>query len=766
MLDARKGFRLKDLVLVLIMLTLGMVQLAFGGIFIWGYARMAAVMLGLAILFMLIRMVRLFLYKEPLHLPPAVFLVPFLLMAFGFVQLAPLPQWLVGILSPERTRQFAELVRIGAVDPDSWLTLSVSPHATWLWLAKLASYLAAFFVFLYCLRGRRRVMAAVLVLVAFALFQIFYGSVQAYSHTPRIWWWVKDLHESFVSGTYFNRNHLAGFLEMVLPLWLGFTFWVIHLHSERRLPRKVVEATEGRIKKQRVRATAPRPYAWHRESWRQKVIAYASRLERWARPAACYTVAAVLFVGLLLTGSRGGIIAFFLSLCIMGVHLLFFKKYSVATKALAVVVAIGLVLGLSIGLEQTLMRFESEEGLHHRIEISRSVLPLVGEYAATGAGLGNFKETYLAHSLPRYGGRFELIYAHNDWLQIAAEAGVPGLVLAAGGFILLLAWSFRIWRTRHDVFITSIGLGLITGLISIALHSFSDFNMQIPANALTLTIVTALLAAVLTMRHTKHGIVIDFWEQGLTVNNKAVAATLLGIGLVTAGLLLDKTMSHAIAENICATERNPMKRTVEPCGFESVFAALDINPSDPSVWAKLGAIYQSQNAQSRVLRSLHARKAAEVYTNALARDPVNGRYWLYLGESHLKNFIVQGDFQDMAEAEQAFVQALRLRPNDARLLSRLAEHRLWLATLMPEGPMRAKLRQDGIVFARRSLESWRWDWREVVPMVVRYTQDPEELKHIVPKHEVPGRKVVSYLEKMDISFPPGTFSWDIESEER
>ncbi|TVM19496.1 hypothetical protein DPQ33_03825 [Oceanidesulfovibrio indonesiensis] len=764
MASPRTRFRPTDIALVLIVLTLGMVQLAFGGVFVWGYARMSAMLLGLAIIFMLVRLARLCLSREPLHLPPAVFLVPFLLLALGFVQLVPLPQWLVGLLSPSRAEQLAQLVQIGAVAPDSWLTISVSPHATWLWLSKLASYIAAFLLFLYCLQGRKRVIAAVVVLASLAVLQVFYGSMQAYSHTPRIWWWVKDLHESFVSGTYFNRNHFAGFLEMVLPLWLGFTFWVIHVHSERRLPRKVMEATEGRVRKKRVRTKSLRPYSWHRENWRQKLISFAARLERWARPAACYTVAVVLFVGLLLTGSRGGIIAFFLSLGIMAVLLLFIKKFSVASKALAVLVTVGLVLGLSVGLEQTLVRFEDEEGLHHRIDISRSVLPLVHEYAVTGAGLGNFNEAYFKHSLPRYGGRIELVYAHNDWLQIAAEAGVPGLLVAVGGFSLLLAWAFGKWRTRQDVFITSIGLGLLAGLISIGLHSFSDFNMQIPANALTFSIAMALLAAVLTMRHTRYGMVVEFWNEGIVVHNRAAAAVVLVLGLVVGGVLLNKSMSHAIAENICATERNPMKRIASRCGFDEAFAALDFNPGDPALWAKLATIYQNQNAQSRALRSLHAQKAAEGFTKALARDPVNGRLWLYLGESHIKRFIVLGEPDDLARAENAFVQALHHRPNDAQLLSRLAEHRLWLATLMPEGPLRRQLHHDGIVFARRSLECWRWDWREVMPMVVRYTQDPADLARIIPEYEDPGGKIVRYLEKMNIRFAPGTFDWGNQTE--
>lgn len=756
-------FKLTDTLIVLVLLTLGLVQLAFGGVFVWSYSRMTAALLGLAIITMLVRFVRLFIDAKPMALPGPVFLLPFVFLFLGFTQVIPLPPGLVGILSPERLLQVDQLAGIGAVDPHSWITLSIAPHTTWLWMARLASYITAFVLVVYSVRSRKRAIAIILVLAGFALFQIFYGSVQAYSHTPRIWWWVKDLHESFVSGTYFNRNHLAGFLEIVLPLWLGFTFWMVHLHAMRKLPKKVVEAAEkSRHRRRRVKADSPRYYSWRKIGLRQKLVSLASRLERQARPAACYTVGAVLFVGLLLTGSRGGILAFIASLIVMGVLMLFFKKFNVRVKALAVLVGFSLVLGLFIGMEQTMERFEQEEGLYHRIAISRSVLPTVGDYAVTGAGLGNFRQPYLAHSLPRYGGRIELIYAHNDWLQIAVEAGIPGMILSAAGFFALLFWGFRRWRRRHDIFILGVGLGLLAGIISLGLHSLTDFNMQIPANAMTFAIAIGLLAAVLTMRHTKNGLAPGFWEQGIIVQSRFNAMVLLLIGIVVAGVLLDKSMSHAIAENICATERNPMKRVTHPCGFDEVFKALDVDPADPSLWARLGAIYQEQQGQSRALRALHAKKAVKAYTESLVRQPVNGRSWLYLGESRLKLFVVTGDFTDLELAEEAFAVALQQRPNDAQLLSRLAEHRLWLARIMPPGPLSRNLKNDGIFFAKRSLQCWRWDWRQVVPMVLLYTQDPEDLKQIVPDHEDPGRKIVRYLEKRDIHFPPGTFAWEKE----
>jgi O-antigen ligase len=74
-------------------------------------------------------------------------------------------------------------------------------------------------------------------------------------------------------------------------------------------------------------------------------------------------------------------------------------------------------------------------------------------------------------------------HAHNDYLEIAAEAGLTGgicLVVFVWGFAVFL---FMRWLKRRDHFVRGVGLGCLMGILSILLHSLTDFNLHIPANA-------------------------------------------------------------------------------------------------------------------------------------------------------------------------------------------------------------------------------------------------------------------------------------------
>ena len=83
-------------------------------------------------------------------------------------------------------------------------------------------------------------------------------------------------------------------------------------------------------------------------------------------------------------------------------------------------------------------------------------------------------------------------YAHCDYLQIAAELGVPGGVLVFGAIFWILGLTVRHCSRagrEHDKAISLACLGSITAIL---LHSLADFNLYIPANALVFAVVLAL----------------------------------------------------------------------------------------------------------------------------------------------------------------------------------------------------------------------------------------------------------------------------------
>ena len=73
-------------------------------------------------------------------------------------------------------------------------------------------------------------------------------------------------------------------------------------------------------------------------------------------------------------------------------------------------------------------------------------------------------------------------YAHNDYLQSAAEWGIP-LAMLFWGFVVWRFWrSVRVFFDSRNPWRQGIALGCAGSIFSIVVHSLVDFNLQIPIN--------------------------------------------------------------------------------------------------------------------------------------------------------------------------------------------------------------------------------------------------------------------------------------------
>src|SRR5207248_2097676 len=140
-------------------------------------------------------------------------------IALQALHIAPLPREVVGFLSPTAERMQALVEEIG-IRRDAW-TLSVDPHASRVSFLKTVAYVAIFFLTVQLLNRRSRVLLFGRVIVYAAVALAAYAVLMHLANVTQDYFGSKIFHGSSASGTYVNRNHFAGFLEMTLAIGIG-----------------------------------------------------------------------------------------------------------------------------------------------------------------------------------------------------------------------------------------------------------------------------------------------------------------------------------------------------------------------------------------------------------------------------------------------------------------------------------------------------------------------------------------------------------------
>lgn len=265
------------------------------------------------------------------------------------------------------------------------------------------------------------------------------------------------------NGTYANRDHLAGLLEMALPISLA-----------------LLASSFGYIL----------PMQRHHRSLRNRIRAwlysYCNRTAVYAFLSLC------LLLGLIFTQSRTGVM---LAMLITVLAAIAFATRLGGRNVYGMVgtyAAAGLSLAILIGLVPVLDRFVLADHLQDaRWTIYASVYQVIGEFLPFGSGMGTFGEVFQRYHPVELSGVF-INRAHNDYLEWIMEGGVLAAVIIAGLLLYYLKrWPqlFKrgAWSTFHFI---QVGAGI--GLFAIILHSLVDFNLRIPANQIYFAFLAAL----------------------------------------------------------------------------------------------------------------------------------------------------------------------------------------------------------------------------------------------------------------------------------
>lgn len=308
--------------------------------------------------------------------------------------------------------------------------LSAYAHVTRLELWKYAAYGSLLVLASNLTEGAARRLLTTLGIFGAAV--AFFSLIQYLSYDGKIYWIWPALSTGF--GPYVDHSHYAGMMELLTPI----------------------------------------PFA----------MAVGDKVQR--QQQVLWTLGGVLMAAtIFLSGSRGGMLAF----AVQGVFFigLFLsrKNWRRVWPLLAICVAIGsLVFWIDDG--RVLNKLDSfrdplaNSGVISRLDIARDVPKMVRDRPLTGWGLGLFPIVY-----PQYRSfSTDLVVnqAHNDYLQALVETGILGFACVVWFIVNLYRSGMRNFGI-HSRLASTRALAALAGCTGILVHSVSDFNLHIPANA-------------------------------------------------------------------------------------------------------------------------------------------------------------------------------------------------------------------------------------------------------------------------------------------
>jgi O-antigen ligase len=172
------------------------------------------------------------------------------------------------------------------------------------------------------------------------------------------------------------------------------------------------------------------------------------------------------------------------------------KAWALLSTAFA---ALSICFAIWIGPGPIVGRFadvgqEFSAGNQSRLSIWRDARILVRQEPVFGTGFGTFPIAYTAVQTS-FPGQF-VNHAHNDYLELASDLGLPAALLLFASILFILAHTMRAFFHAQGLFERSVALGCTGSIVAILLHSLSDFNLYIPANAVLFSTILGLGMAV------------------------------------------------------------------------------------------------------------------------------------------------------------------------------------------------------------------------------------------------------------------------------
>lgn len=440
---------IRNSLLILLMLSV----LAFGTVEYWSIALFG------------ILLILLFLFWGGLELTRSVFRVSFPLLLW------PLLMAILYGLMQAKTK---------VDDAGRHWALSMDPEATLLVVEVMALLLIAGLMFANVFRTSQSLLLLRNFLVVFGMLYSLFALINHFTWNGRYFWFIEpSVTPSNPFGSFVNHNHFAGMVEMLAPIPLSLIL-TRTVRGEIALINGLAAGLMG--------------------------IATILSLSRGGMISLIAGLMFVVFLGLRPTRFYPpGYAEYQKEVGRTGIM----RSLPLAlTRILAALIIMGVLAAgiLWVGADSVIERLDlegstntatsnGEVGLEATLHQSRGFIwedtvRMIRANWLTGVGLGAYQTAYPIYSQRD---RFHLIgQAHNDYLQVVADGGVILGLLALIFLLLLIRYGKRA-IDHPDPSMSSLAIGCSGGVMAIMVHSFFDFNLQIPSNSLIFLLLSIVL---------------------------------------------------------------------------------------------------------------------------------------------------------------------------------------------------------------------------------------------------------------------------------
>ena len=336
-------------------------------------------------------------------------------------------------------------------------SLSFDPYSTRIVIVQLVTLLIFFAATLVFTDTPKRLRILVRTITIFGFLLAIFGMTQSFTSPTKVYW-VRELSQSTAFGPFINRHHFAGYMELALAVPLGLIF-------------------SGSVEK---------------DKWFIYLFA-----------------AGLMGIALVMTNSRGGVISLVAEIIFlvatMGLQRRRKKRRDTSKKkprligaAIKAGLALGLILALFggvvlLGGEDALSRFvgsvNTDDPTTGRAHFWSVTTEIIKTHPIIGTGLGAFSVVYTGYDSRN--GRYRLEQAHNDYLQVLSDGGIIGGLLGLVFVVSLFRMGFA-RRESSDDFRRGVATGALAGCFAVLVHSFFDFTLHTPSNALLFLVLAAL----------------------------------------------------------------------------------------------------------------------------------------------------------------------------------------------------------------------------------------------------------------------------------